>query len=68
MEDPAEAFEDLRDRNDLKYLVQEGVMDDRNFLVDVGSDKRAGRALWEMGVKKKYKIAQVSPCVGSIML
>jgi hypothetical protein len=35
-------------------------MEDRNFLVDVGSDKRAARALWEMGVRKKYKIAQVS--------
>jgi hypothetical protein len=35
-------------------------MEDPNFLVDVGSDKRAGRALWEMGIRKKYKIAQVS--------
>lgn len=60
MEDPAEAFEDLRDRNDLRWLVQQGVMEDPLFLVDVGSDKRGDRAAWEMGLKKKYKMAQVS--------
>jgi hypothetical protein len=41
-------------------------MEDKNFLVDVGSDKRAARALWEMGVRKKYKIAQVSLTSGRV--
>jgi histone acetyltransferase 1 len=59
VEDPAEAFEDLRDRNDLRYLVQQGIPDDPSFLVDVGSDKKGARAQWEEGVRTKLKIAQV---------
>ena len=60
VEDPAEAFEDLRDRNDLRFLVKEGLPEDPQFLQDVGSSKRGDRAKWEVGLRKKYKIAQVS--------
>lgn len=59
MEDPAEAFEDLRDRNDLRYLVSQGLVEDAKFLEDVGATKRGPRAKWEMEVRKKHKIAQV---------
>jgi histone acetyltransferase 1 len=59
VEDPAEGVEDLRDRNDLRYLVQQGVPDDASFLVDVGSDKKGQRAQWEEGVRTKHKLAQV---------
>lgn len=59
VEDPAEAFEDLRDRNDLRFLVKEGIPDDPSFLKDVGADKRGDRPHWEAGLRKKYKIAQV---------
>ncbi|CAK9787123.1 histone acetyltransferase type B [Cutaneotrichosporon oleaginosum] len=58
VEDPAEAFEDLRDRNDLRFLVKEGVPDDPLFLVGVGAEKRGVRSAWEAGLRKKYKIAQ----------
>ncbi len=58
VEDPAEAFEDLRDRNDLRFLVKEGVPDDPLFLEGVGAEKRGDRSAWEAGVRKKYKIAQ----------
>lgn len=60
VEDPAEAFEDLRDRNDLRFLVGQGVPDDPKFLVGVGDNSRAERAKWEADLRKKYKIAQVS--------
>lgn len=60
VEDPAEAFEDLRDRNDLRYLVQQGIPDDPLFLVGVGSDKKEERAKWEESVRTSLKIAQVS--------
>jgi histone acetyltransferase 1 len=60
VEDPAEAFEDLRDRNDLRFLVKEGVPDDANFLTGVGIESRGERAAWEAALRKKYKIAQVS--------
>lgn len=60
VEDPAEAFEDLRDRNDLRFLVEQGVPEDPKFLEGVGDDSRAERAKWEAGLRKKYKIAQVS--------
>ncbi|BEI83453.1 hypothetical protein CcaverHIS002_0400570 [Cutaneotrichosporon cavernicola] len=58
VEDPAEAFEDLRDRNDLRFLVKEGVPDDPMFLEGVGADKRGSRCAWEAGLRQKYKIAQ----------
>ncbi|WVQ78755.1 histone acetyltransferase type B catalytic subunit [Cryptococcus sp. DSM 104549] len=58
VEDPAEAFEDLRDRNDLRYLVKEGIPDDPMFLVGVGEGKRGPRVEWENEIRKKYKIAQ----------
>jgi histone acetyltransferase 1 len=60
VEDPAEAFEDLRDRNDLRFLVEQGVPEDPKFLEGVGDNSRAERAKWEAGLRKKYKIAQVS--------
>jgi len=60
VEDPAEAFEDLRDRNDLRFLVKEGIMDDPRFLEGVGTGSRGTRAKWENEVRRKYKIAQVS--------
>lgn len=60
VEDPAEAFEDLRDRNDLRFLVEQGVPEDPKFLVGVGEDSRLERANWEAALRKKYKIAQVS--------
>ncbi len=59
VEDPAEAFEDLRDRNDLRYLIRKGVVEDPLFLDGVGSGIRGPRAKWEMEVRKKHKIAQV---------
>ena len=59
VEDPAEAFEDLRDRNDLRYLVKQGIMDDPQFLQGVGTGVRGPRAKWELETRKKHKIAQV---------
>lgn len=59
VEDPAEAFEDLRDRNDLRFLVKEGIPDDPMFLQGVGVENRDGRNEWETTIRKKYKIAQV---------
>jgi len=61
VEDPAEAFEDLRDRNDLRYLISQGIMEDPNFMEGVGSGIRGPRAKWEMGFRKKHKVAQVGP-------
>ncbi|KAL7423933.1 histone acetyltransferase 1 [Cryptotrichosporon argae] len=58
VEDPAEAFEDLRDRNDLRYLVAQGVPDDPAFTAGVGEDRRGPRAAWETGVRRRHKIAQ----------
>lgn len=58
VEDPAEAFEDLRDRCDLRYLVSQGVPDDPQFLANIG--QKSLRAEWEEGVRTKLKIAQVS--------
>lgn len=58
MEDPAEAFEDLRDRNDLRFLVKEGIMEDPKLLEGVGTGIRGPRVKWEEGVRKKYKLAQ----------
>ena len=60
VEDPAEAFEDLRDRNDLRYLIEQGIMDDPMLLDGVGSGRRGLRAKWEVEMRKKHKIAQVS--------
>ena len=59
MEDPAEAFEDLRDRNDLRYLVKEGLLDDPLFFEGVGTGIRGPRHKWESEVRAKHKIAQV---------
>ena len=59
VEDPAEAFEDLRDRNDLRYLVKIGIMDDPLFMQGVGADTRGPRAKWEMEMRQKHKMAQV---------
>ncbi|WVW79985.1 hypothetical protein I302_101958 [Kwoniella bestiolae CBS 10118] len=61
VEDPAEAFEDLRDRNDLRFLVSQGILEDPSFSKGIGpSDEiiRAERVKWESGIRKKYKIAQ----------
>lgn len=66
VEDPAEAFEDLRDRNDLRYLVAQGVPEDPSFLDGVGAGTRGPRAKWEAAVRKKYKIAGVSDQTGTI--
>jgi histone acetyltransferase 1 len=60
VEDPAEAFEDLRDRNDLRYLVAQGVPEDPSFLDGVGAGTRGPRAKWEAAVRRKHKIAGVS--------
>lgn len=58
VEDPAEAFEDLRDRNDLRYLVSQGILDDPQFSQGIGASHRGGRVAWEVETRKKYKIAQ----------
>ncbi|WVR03957.1 histone acetyltransferase type B catalytic subunit [Kwoniella sp. DSM 27419] len=58
VEDPAEAFEDLLDRNDLRFLIKQGVPDDPMFLQGVGENQRGRRAEWEDTVRRKYKIAQ----------
>lgn len=58
VEDPAEAFEDLRDRNDLRFLVKEGIEKDPMLYVDIGKGKRGSRVEWEQAIRKKYKIAQ----------
>ncbi|OCF74848.1 histone acetyltransferase type B catalytic subunit [Kwoniella mangroviensis CBS 8886] len=61
VEDPAEAFEDLRDRNDLRFLVSNGILDDPKFSIGIGpSDElsRSERVKWESEIRKKYKIAQ----------
>jgi histone acetyltransferase 1 len=60
VEDPAEAFEDLRDRNDLMYLVKQGIMEDPHFLEGVGIGDRGAKVKWEQEIRRKYKIAQVS--------
>jgi histone acetyltransferase 1 len=65
VEDPAEAFEDLRDRNDLRYLVAQGVPEDPSFLDGVGAGTRGPRAKWEAAVRKKHKIAGVSGRTGT---
>jgi histone acetyltransferase 1 len=62
VEDPAEAFEDLRDRNDLKFLVSQGITEDPLFLEGIGQNERGPRASWEKETRKKYKIAQVRNC------
>lgn len=66
VEDPAEAFEDLRDRNDLRFLVKEGIPDDPKFLQGVGVEDRSARNEWETTIRKKYKIAQVSVVVTTL--
>lgn len=58
VEDPAEAFEDLRDRNDLRFLIAEGIPEDPLFNEGVGAETRGPRHKWEAEVRKKYKIAQ----------
>jgi histone acetyltransferase 1 len=58
VEDPAEAFEDLRDRNDLRYLVSQGIAEDPKFLEGVGADQPRDRVKWVQEIRKKYKIAQ----------
>ncbi|WWC60146.1 histone acetyltransferase type B catalytic subunit [Kwoniella dejecticola CBS 10117] len=60
VEDPAEAFEDLRDRNDLRFLVKEGIPSDPQFNVGIGEEKRSinSRGEWEDSIRKKYKIAK----------
>jgi hypothetical protein len=60
VEDPAEAFEDLRDRNDLKWLVKQGIMEEPQFLKDIGTGVRGERGKWENETRAKYKIAPVS--------
>lgn len=59
VEDPAEAFEDLRDVNDLKFLVEQGITEDPLFNQGVGKNERGPRAKWEKEIRNKYKIAQV---------
>lgn len=63
VEDPAEAFEDLRDRNDLRWLVAEGIMDDPEFLRGIGTGIRGDRGVWENEKRRKYKIAPVSKLI-----
>jgi histone acetyltransferase 1 len=58
VEDPAEAFEDLRDRNDLRHLVSQGVTEDPQFLQGIGASQKGGRVKWEQDLRKRYKIAQ----------
>lgn len=58
VEDPAEAFEDLRDRNDLRFLVKQGITEDPKFLEGVGSEERGPRAKWEAEKRKQHKIAE----------
>ncbi|WWC87700.1 histone acetyltransferase type B catalytic subunit [Kwoniella dendrophila CBS 6074] len=62
VEDPAEAFEDLRDRNDLRFLIKQNILDDPMFQIGLstcGDEKqRIQRIEWENTIKKKYKIAQ----------
>jgi histone acetyltransferase 1 len=53
VEDPAEAFEDLRDRCDLRYLSSLGV--DNDPLFPLGSP---GRQEWADGLRRDSKIAQ----------
>lgn len=60
VEDPAESFEDLRDVNDLRFLVAEGVTEDPLFTQGVGQNERGPRAKWEKEIRNKYKLAQVS--------
>lgn len=58
VEDPAEAFEDLRDRNDLRHLVSQGITDDPQFLEGIGANQKGNRVQWEQETRRKYKIAQ----------
>ncbi|KAL1410315.1 histone acetyltransferase 1 [Vanrija albida] len=58
VEDPAEAFEDLRDRNDLRFLVKQGITEDPKFLEGVGTEERGPRAKWEADKRKQHKIAE----------
>ena len=66
VEDPAEAFEDLRDRNDLRFLVKERIVDDPQFADGIGADTRGPRAKWEDRIRRKYKLAQVCDFTSSI--
>ncbi len=59
VEDPAEAFEDLRDRNDLKWLVKQGILDDPEFSKGVGTGSREARGKWEDDTRAKHKLAPV---------
>ncbi|WWC68781.1 histone acetyltransferase type B catalytic subunit [Kwoniella pini CBS 10737] len=61
VEDPAEAFEDLRDRNDLRFLIKQDIISDPLFnIVGLGNDKDKinQRIEWEKNIRKKYKIAK----------
>lgn len=48
IEDFVEVFEDLRDRNDLRFLVKEGIVKDLMLYVDVGKGKCGLRVEWEL--------------------
>lgn len=54
IEDPSEAFEDLRDKEDLKLLMKHQVFDqDLDQLVPVNRE-------WYQATKDKWKLADVS--------
>lgn len=60
VEDPSEAFEDLRDRNDLRQLMRTGIVNDPGFKLNVGTGDRKARSKWEEEKCKENKMASVS--------
>lgn len=60
VEDPSEAFEDLRDRNDLRQLMRVGIVNDPGFKLNVGTGDRKARSRWEEEKRKQNKMASVS--------
>jgi histone acetyltransferase 1 len=60
VEDPSEAFEDLRDRNDLRQLMLTGIVNDPGFKLNVGTGDRRARSKWEEEKRKENKMASVS--------
>lgn len=55
LEDPSESFEDLRDREDLKLLIEHKVFDEKPLseLIHVSSE-------WYEATRRKWKFASVS--------
>lgn len=55
IEDPSEAFEDLRDKEDMKLLQRHHVFDlDLDKLIPINRE-------WYQATKQKWKLADVSP-------